>query len=163
MENTLSVSEITTLLFYQKANIKGQRVPEEILRQGQIVHSRLGFNNIKMFQRYWFSETTNSWWLIRGMPDKINDKEGVVEELKTYYKWTRKTQIEAGRVAGQIYCWLLGFKKFRIYFYNTLEEKIEKVEEYEFDEQKVKEYIEKAIKLKLLIGEFLKKYDEILE
>ncbi|OQY72239.1 MAG: hypothetical protein B6D44_10520, partial [Ignavibacteriales bacterium UTCHB2] len=72
----LSASEISGNIFYLEAKmnaLNGKSMPNQFLvnavNKGTLVHSRLGYAQTQLFQRY--LELDNKIFLIVGMPDKI--------------------------------------------------------------------------------------------
>ena len=165
MRYRLTVSEIVGLLFYKADDIVGkEKIGSEVLTEGKRIHERLGFNDPQQYRRFIFDPTTNHWWLIIGCPDKVEQKEGKVKELKTY--WTARMPDRtknAGITQALIYCWLTGLSKWELWGYSTYSNKLSKIVEGHADDEFVYRSILKAIQLKLMLHDFKKIYLEAVE
>jgi hypothetical protein len=154
------VSEIISLLFYRADDIAGKEmVPSEVLKEGKRIHDRLGFNDPQQYRRFVFDPNTNHWWLIIGCADKIDQKDGKVMELKTY--WTARMPDrtrDAGATQALIYCWLTGLGKWELWGYSTYSNKLSKIAEGHADDEFVRQTILKAIRLKMMLQDFRFKY-----
>lgn len=160
MRHRLTVSEVVGLLFYKDKDILGKPEPFNFaLTEGKRIHERLGFNDPQQFRRYIFDAETETWWLIIGCPDKIDQKNGAVKELKTYFtaKMPEATQ-NAGSLQAMIYCWLTGLSKWELWGYSSYHNKLSKIAEGNADDQLVFQTIIKAIRLKRLLRDFVKTY-----
>lgn len=165
MRYRLTVSEIVGLLFYKEEDILGKPEPYNfILTEGKRIHERLGFNDPQQYRRFIFNPDTEKWWLVIGCPDKIEQKEGKVLELKTYAtaQISQRTY-EAGTIQAMIYCWLTGLSKWELWGYSSYSNKLSKIAEGYVDEQFVWQTINKAIKLKLMLHDFVKIYREAVK
>lgn len=159
MQNKISVGEVIKYLYYLKSELSGFRIPEKYLREGIYYHNRLGFNNTELYQR-WYNyrkgKKHSEWWLVRGVPDRIvnEGKEIFVDELKTYRGGRKKDDLlEIGYTQANIYAWLLGIPKCRVYIYDP---RISRLDEYEYDFSwnKARRDIGKGIKIKKKLKKF---------
>jgi len=159
--NKLSAGQIASLIFYRQNDFSGKKVSDRQLKDGSWIHQRLGYNQEEVFVRYYYHPKTG-WWKIVGVPDKIIEEEGVVEELKTYI--TRKDwQSYVGKVQLMVYLWLTGFTKGRVVLYSMNAKKITEKQEYEFDKKFFKIIMDTAISLELKIREFRKNFEKAQE
>jgi len=146
MKNKISVGEIERYLFYLEDELAGRNPPEFVLREGSWLHQRLGYNQTEIFKRYY--QYQNELWLVLGCPDKIDEENGVVEELKTYRNHNRKDFfLEVGRSQANIYCWLTGLPRYAVVLYNAQTKEMKKYF-YDYDEEKAKRDIERGIEIK---------------
>ena len=164
-KNILTVSQIINLLFYKTDEItRTEVISPELLREGKRLHSRFGFDNAEIYKRFIYDPKTKEWWLILGCPDRIENREGKVMELKTYLNAKFPIQLkEIGKIQAMLYCWLTGLPKWELWGYSSYKNKIEKETEGEFNEKQVTDTILKAIELKSLLYEFKKEYEEKLK
>lgn len=165
MRYRLTVSEIVSLLFYKADDItKKEMVSSEILTEGKRIHDRLGFNDPQQYRRFIFDPNTNHWWLVIGCPDKIEQKDGKVLELKTYWQARMPDRTRnAGTLQALIYCWLTGLSKWELWGYSTYTNKLSKIVEGHADDEFVYRSILKAIQLKTMLHDFKKIYLEVAE
>ena len=153
----LSAGQISSLLFYRDKDMMGYKVPSSVLEAGSLVHARLGYNQPKLFMRFFLYK--GEYWLITGMPDKIDYENGVVEELKTFHsEQVRKRQEKAGKVQLNIYLFLTGLKKGKLCFYDMRKEEMVKIIDVEYDRQFLKRTLNTAIGLQKDIQKFVDKY-----
>jgi len=152
----LTVSQITALFFYRYRDMSGWRVPDRVLQSGNIVHSRLGYNQLYQFRRVYIHN--DEVYHIVGMPDKLEGD--MVVELKTYSGFSRKEQKMAGIVAVQIYLWLTGLENGKVVYFNTKTEKFDKEVKVSYDPELVKKIFTLAIGLQKDIDNFVEKYRE---
>jgi hypothetical protein len=164
-KNILTVSQIVNLLFYKTDEITRMEViSPELLREGKRIHSRFGFDNGELYRRFIFHPKTKEWWLILGCPDRVEQKEGKVIELKTYSNERFPSKLkEIGKIQAMLYCWLTGFPKWELWGYSSYKNKVEKEEEGEYNEKYITETILKAIELKSLLQEFKEEYEKKLK
>ncbi len=142
----ISVGEIERLLHYLEEELSGYRIPESILREGQWIHMRLGYNQPEIFKRFLFVE--DELWLIGGAPDLI-DESGNIRELKTYRDGKRKGfLLEVGKTQANIYCWLTGLPRYCVDLYSIPEQKVTDSVCFDYDESKAVEDIKRAIERK---------------
>jgi len=157
MIKKLSVSQIVSLLVYQEGNIKRGLPPAEILLQGKMIHSRLGFSQVKVFSR--FFPTKDGEYLISGLPDRLSPP--YVEELKTFSNENvRKSQEKAGHIQSNIYCWLVGLTKYKLHFFDLRKEEIVKIVEGKYNKDKLIKDITRAIYLQQMVDDFTIKYQK---
>ena len=161
----LTASQIVSLLYYKADDIvKQEPVSSEILYEGKRIHSRLGFDEPQQYRRFYFDEKTKGWWLIIGCPDKVDQKNGKVLELKTFQTARISDKVKnVGIVQVNIYCWLTGLLNWELWGYSSYTNKLFKVEEGKFLVDLALQSIEKAIQLKLALLNFHKTYKAIAE
>jgi len=166
----ISVGEIEKYLFYLGRNLQEYIPFEEIVRaikSGRWWHSRLGYNNTELFQRFYpYRENRNiEWWLVRGVPDKIDWENAIVYELKTYRNGkSREFMLNVGRVQGNIYCWLTGCEKYIVVLVDVTKLKPEEEhEEFNYDESIALYHIYKGIKLKKWLKGIREQYQEMVK
>lgn len=155
--NKLSVSQVVSLLIYKAEDLEKGLPPYEVLAEGRIIHSRLGYAQPKIFVRYFPYRAGGKveWWSIGGMPDRLNVEEGKVEELKTFKsESTKKMQTQAGIIQCNIYCWLTGFNDWSLIFYDAKAEKITDIIEGKFDKTKLCQDLKLAIRLQKELDKF---------
>jgi len=152
----ISVGEIEKLLFYITNDLRGYRVGDRVLQEGQWVHNRLGYNQQEIYRRFFYykEDGNEEIWQVGGCPDKIDYNEGVIRELKTYRSPKAKEfLLEVGKSQANIYCWLTGLKRYCVDLYNVSEQKITDSVCEEFNEQKAMQDISEAIKRKKYLYE----------
>jgi len=114
----VGVSQLVYLLY--KPESYGRLPPKEVLDKGRMLHWKLGFDNTERFTRYYEFDEENL-FKISGVPDKIDEKEGVVEELKTYHP--RYNNIEVVKNIGiaqlYFYAFLTGLYKLKLHLLNS--------------------------------------------
>ena len=124
-----SVGEIIDSLFYRP--FKPWR--QNGTRRGQILHYRLGFNNAELFQRYY--QIMDYIILVRGCPDRIQPP--YVDELKTCRHILHPKINKAAEYQLQLYMWLTGLTKGRLYVYYIDRGELVKEATYQYDPEKV--------------------------
>ena len=148
MQNKLSAGEISNLLYYQnypKVKIKCKTK----YKSGNQLHKELGFTNQKIYSRYYKRPYEDEFWRLNGIPDRINQNKGIVEELKTYRsERTKEKQRKAGETQINVYSFLTGLYKQKLYLYDTILGEYEEIQERCFDYDKFCSDVEKAIKIK---------------
>ena len=148
----ISVGKIIKYLFSLEEELFGYRIPEEIFREGEEYHRKLGFNQPRVFGRFFkYSEKGRGreWWLVKGRPDRISVERGIlyVDELKTYRNNNSKTKaLERGDTQGAIYAWLTGAEYYRVFLYDVKTQKMER-HTFRFSEKKAERSIRKGIKI----------------
>jgi len=148
MQNKLSASEISNLIYYQTFNFPKIKHKSKY-KSGNQLHKELGFTNQKIYSRYYKRPYENEFWRLNGIPDRIDQREGVVEELKTYRsEETKEKQRKAGETQINVYSFLTGLYKQKLYLYNTVTKEFEEIQEGYFDYDKLYSDVEKAIYLK---------------
>ena len=67
MVRRIGVSKIVSILFYNPL----QRVSEDVLSEGTMIHNRLGFSGTTTYRRFY--EFEGELYEIIGMPDRITE------------------------------------------------------------------------------------------
>ncbi|HIQ49741.1 MAG TPA: hypothetical protein EYH56_00950 [Nanoarchaeota archaeon] len=163
MKRKMTVSEIITVLYYLSYYLNSltgkfsSNAFSQNLETGNKIHKKLGYSQDKyIFQR--FVEVDGEYWQIIGKPDEVNEEEGYIGELKTYRNKKKKEKIkEIAETQANIYCFLSGFPKFKVYLYDALEDKKTYEKEYEANYKKAEEDIKKAVRRKKKAHKLLKK------
>jgi len=158
----LSASEISGNLFYLEAKmnaLNGKGIPNQFLvnavNKGTLVHSRLGYAQTQLFQRY--LELDNKIFLIVGMPDKIETNPLVVIEFKTFHdNKSKKNNFKVAQVQVQVYSFITGIMKQRVDLFSNYYDKIVEKIDMEYDEKLLYDSIIKAYEIKLRLAEFAK-------
>ncbi len=164
MRKRLTVSEVVNLFLYRNREILyGSSFPKNYtLNEGKRIHNRLGYDQPWLFRKYFW--TGKDWWLLLGCPDRLDEKDGVVMELKTFEERNISENTLAGaNIQCQLYCWLTGFKKFAIYGHSIYTNKTSKRLDGEFDPAFVGKIIKEAVGLKISLSNFAKTYETIIE
>jgi len=154
MIKKISVSEIERLLYYIQDELKGYRVPDKVLYEGWMIHSRLGYNQPEVFKRFYEYESNGNkeYWLVYGTPDKIDYENGIIFELKTYRSArAKKSLLNVAKTQVNLYCWLTGLRKYCIDLYNINEGKITDSICEDYSETKAVDDIREAIERKLYL------------
>lgn len=154
----LTASEIVSLFLYKDRDILSNSIScSPMLEEGKRIHNRLGFDQPWLFRRYFWDG--KDWWLIIGCPDKIDEKKGIIHELKTFEKRNiSKDTLFGAFIQCQIYCWLTGFQEFLIWGHSVYSNKTSKRLLGKYDPILAKRIIKKAIELKLYLSTFAKEY-----
>lgn len=156
----LSASKIASLIVY------GVRfdpfVPpavENAMKQGRIIHSRLGFTNSQIFSRY--LRVGKELVLISGMPDLIDEEKGEVLELKTYHSPTsKKRNLKYATIQVRVYSFVTGLEKGKVVLYHISDKKKEEIPIL-FDKVEFRRNIMKALKVIKLMDSFKNNYKKI--
>jgi len=159
----ISVGEIERLLFYVQDELRGYKVNDRVLQEGQWIHIRLGYNQQEIYRRFfYYRENGNEEiWQVGGCPDKIDYENGVIRELKTYRSERRKQfLLEVGRTQANIYCWLTGLRRYCIDLYDLNQQRITESICEEYDEKKAIKDITEAIRRKKYLYELAKIWKE---
>ena len=146
---------LVDLLYSPSSILNNRKIPPKIAENGNVVHLKLGYVGSETFKKYYRLGD----YLIEviGSPDKINYKDGCVEELKTYSsERSRENQIERGKLQLIFYSWLTGLECARLVLYDTVNNRMEIIN-YNFTEKEINEILEKAIKKYIEIREVLSK------
>ena len=147
------VHTLVDLLYSPHNIISNRKNDQKITEEGNIIHFKLGYVGTEMFKRYYkFGD-----YLIEvvGTPDKINTKEGCVEELKTYRsEFSREAQKQRGKLQLIFYSWLTGLSCARLVLYDAVNNKIELIY-YNFTEKEINETLEKAVRKYVELRELL--------
>lgn len=159
----LSASQIVALLCYKPDEITGTAfINQQAVNEGKRIHSRLGFDQARIFSKYFFDPNEMRWYLINGCPDRIED--GKILELKTYGSSSVPAKIKrVGILQCQIYCWLTALFSWELWGYNTREGKLVKICDGNYDEYLVREVIQTAIKLKRKLERFRAEYEKMIQ
>ena len=109
----LSVSDICKLYFFDTLQISN-----EVCKRGVKEHEKNGYNNKKLFERYYQIEL-DTILQIRGIPDAIEPP--YVIEFKTCSRKTLETVVDYAEIQLHLYMWLTGLEKGRVdvYFKDT--------------------------------------------
>ena len=145
----LSVSNLVGFLYYFDRRMP----PDYILRDGRILHWKLGFDNERMFTRYIKFE--DELYEISGIPDKLDLKRGEVHELKTGKKLTERTKNYALDQV-KIYSWLTGLWTFRVFFFYTGSRKLDEIASGETNNEEVEALIYDCLKRRREMQRLLK-------
>ena len=156
----LSASEISGNIFYLEAKmnaLNGKSMPNQFLvnavNKGTLVHSRLGYAQTQLFQRY--LELDNKTFLIVGMPDKIETNPLVVIEFKTFHdSKSKKNNFKVAQVQVQVYSFITGIMKQRVDLFSNYYDKVVEKIDMEYDEKLLYESIIKAYEIKLRLAKF---------
>jgi len=89
LDRRISAGEIIEYLFYLNGESHEENSSERSLKVGEWLHQKLGYNQTEIFKRYYQYQGEN--WLVGGCPDKIDEQNGMIEELKTYQNHDKKT------------------------------------------------------------------------
>jgi hypothetical protein len=140
-------------LLYSPQYILSKKDTKKVTEEGNIIHLRLGYVGNEMFKRFYrFGDYLVE---IIGTPDKVDYKEGCVEELKTYRtERTREIQKERGRLQLMFYSWLTGLNCAKLVLYDASNNSIEVIK-YDFSEKEINEVLEKAVKKYIELREVL--------
>lgn len=148
----ISASEIASLIVYGPLR-NFSYTNQEKMDIGRYAHLKFGFTNVKKFTR--FIVIDDYLVEITGYPDRIDYNNATIEELKTFNRRDLSKQEKAGIIQLQIYLFLTGMTKGKIYLFNVEGEKITKRLEIEYDENQIIDYIKKAITIKLALQNLL--------
>ena len=109
------------------------------MSEGTRLHLEMGFTNKRSF-----SKVVDD-IVVSGIPDRITN--GVIEDLKTYYSEESRDFYEAmAHCQCNIYCFLAGLKKYKIYMYHVPSGKMTEIERLADYDQALKD-IRKAVKV----------------
>jgi len=106
--------------------------------KGDILHYKLGFMNSEKFCRYYdlsIFGLSNTYLLICGVPDRISYEDGklYVDELKTTITGRDSLVKKIGEVQLQLYMFLTGINRGRLYIYYKDRDELKLVEVVEYD------------------------------
>jgi hypothetical protein len=149
------VHTLVDLLYSPQKILSNKKYDKNFSDMGNVIHLKLGYVGNETFKKYY---VYGDYMIeIMGSPDKVNYKEGCVEELKTYSsERSRENQKERGRLQLIFYSWLTGLKCARLVLYDTVNNKMEVIN-YNFTEKEINEVVEKAIKKYIEVREVLSK------
>ena len=106
----LSVSTVVAIKFDPSRVL--YRSYSKGMSEGTRLHLEMGFTNKRSFSKM-IDDV-----IVSGIPDRITD--GVIEDLKTYYSEESRDFYEAmAHCQCNIYCFLAGLKKYKIYMYHV--------------------------------------------
>jgi len=135
----LGVSKIITDLFY------GGRQPfRRDVMSGDVLHARLGFLGDEVYCR--FLELPEAYVKLCGAPDRIVMEGGrlYVDELKTTYNHQEYME-RIAYVQLQLYMFLTGITRGRIFVYDKSKGELRMVREVEYDENFVRNLLSRYI------------------
>jgi len=156
----LTASQIVSLFLYKDRDILYGSFPSGYaMAEGKRIHDRLGYNQPWLFRRFFF--TGKDWWIILGCPDKLDEKNGVILELKTFgQRNISPNAILVARIQCQLYCYLTGIDKFAIYGHSVYSNRTSKRLEGKYDAELTEKIIRTAIELRESLAKFAKEYRE---
>lgn len=153
----ITSSQISGLIGYPlRINDFPSHYFQEAVSRGRLIHSRLGFDNTKTFQRV--LKIGKRSILIAGMPDRIDDK--YCYELKTYKKRTKEKVIRVGKIQCKTYTFITGLPS-KLILYDVDKEKITEERVIVFNLKEFKKIVKKALLLREMIEKFKKKFKDI--
>jgi len=157
--NKITSSEISGLLSYPiRINEWTSHWLQEAVSRGRLIHSRLGFDNVKTFQRVLRLNSKSI--LIVGMPDRVDDK--YCYELKTYTKRTKQKVVKVGEIQCKCYTFITGLPS-KLVLYNVDKEKIVEEKIVPFNLREFRKIVKRALLLRDMIKKFKKKFKEVQE
>lgn len=107
-------------------------------------HKKLGFEVEGLYEKYFRHD--GKIYRIYGSPDRLNRKEKVVEELKTFrYVENLELQRTRGIYQLKIYCYLVGYRTARLYLYDVCEGRYTEILTFGVSPKEQRKTIEKAI------------------
>jgi len=143
---TLSVSTIVAME-HDPARILYRRYTPG-MSEGARIHLEMGFTNKKSFSKI-IDDV-----VVSGVPDRVTN--GVIEDLKTYYtEESRAWYSVLAHCQCNLYCYLAGLKKYRIFFYHVPSGKMDTVErdaDFKAAESLIKRSVRKWKRLHKLLG-----------
>lgn len=156
----LTVGEIVSLFLYKERDIQySSFLPSYELTEGKRIHNRLGFDQPWLFRKYFW--TGKDWWLVIGCPDKLDQKAGLIHELKTFGERNiSKNMLLGATIQCQLYCWLTGLPRFIIWGHSVYSNKTSKRLEGKYDPVFVENVLREAVELKLSLADFARVYRE---
>jgi len=116
--------------------------------KGSIIHYKLGFNNDELFQRYLDLSSygyDNTYLLIRGVPDRI--VLPYVDELKTTVRNNDGIIIDVAVDQLQLYMFITGLDKGRLYIYYKDTKELELFDTYRFNRERFDDIIRTFMEL----------------
>ena len=94
-----------------------------------------------------------------GQPDKIDDKNGVIMELKTHQARTMPDNLLANaEIQCKVYCWLTGIPRYAIFTYSVYSGKKRKRLETKANLTEAEHIIATAIRLKKKLYQLADEY-----
>jgi len=133
-------------------------VPSSILRQGRLIHAKLGYQESITLARYF--EFADIGWLILGNPDLIDGN--TIAELKVSFSRNKINRLkEKGETQANIYAWMGDFPYYRCDIYSQYNNKLEIGEKKRTDSKKATEDVRTALSIVLGFEELIKKRKEI--
>jgi len=153
----ISSSQISGLIGYPiRINEFTSHWLQEAISRGRLIHSRLGFDNTKIFQRV--LRIGKKSVLITGMPDRVDDK--YCYELKTYRRKTKEKVIKVGRIQCKTYSFVTGLPS-KLILYDVDKEKITEEKVVVFNLKEFRRIVKKALLLREMIEKFKKRFKEV--
>lgn len=131
----MTVNRIIMALYYNPFEWPS----EDDMKKSIEIHDKLGFNSWKIYRRVY--EFEGERYEIFGIPDRISP-DGYVEELRL----GKSKDIEPAEAEANIYCWLVGLKNYRIYFYDSRKERVFMKIENEFDEKRLVKDLDEGLR-----------------
>lgn len=128
--------------------------------QGNIIHYRLGFNNVEKFCRY--MELDNYYVKLCGVPDRISYENGrlYVDELKTTITGKDNYIKSVGLAQLQLYMYITGISEGRLFIYYKDKGTLSLDTILQYDENKVKDILIKYITILEMKERFKKTYNQ---
>ena len=155
----ITSSEISSLLGYPPSvNEFTPHYIQEAVLKGKLIHSRLGYDNVKTFQRVLRLNAKSV--LIVGMPDRIDDR--YCYELKTYTSRTKEKVVKVGEIQCKCYSFITGLPS-KLILYSVEEEKITEERVVPFSLKEFRKIVKRALLLREMIRKFKKKFKEMQE
>ena len=113
---------------------------------GTELHRQLGYDNDNLLGRKYSDPWTGQTVLLIGQIDRLD--HGIVVELKTVKK-RRNIKKQIRQAKGQVlcYCYIAGFKKYRIVVYDAIKGSVIKEIEGKFDQDKFDRMMHRALLL----------------
>jgi len=153
----VTCSEIAYLLAYPvRVNELTPYWLAEIIARGRMIHQRLGFDNIKSFQR--ILKLNGGSILITGLPDRIDNN--FCYEFKTFSRKTRKKVVKCGEIQCKCYTFITGLPS-KLVLYDVEKEKIVSEKIIRYSPKEFKRIVKKALQIQKLIREFKQTYKKI--
>ena len=153
----ITSSEISSLLGYPpRVNEFTSHFLQDAISRGRLIHSRLGFDNVKTFQRVLRLNAKSV--LIVGMPDRVDDK--YCYELKTYNAKTKEKVVKVGKIQCKTYTFITGLPS-KLVLYNVDKEEITEEKIVPFNLKEFKVLVKKALQLREMIRKFKKRFKDV--
>jgi len=153
----ITSSEVSGLLGYPpRVNEFTSHYLQEAISRGRLIHSRLGFDNVKTFQRV--LRLNKESVLVVGMPDRVDDK--YCYELKTYTRRTKEKVIKVGKIQCKTYTFITGLPS-KLVLYSVDAEKITEEKIVPFNLKEFRMLIRKALLLREMIKKFKARFKDV--
>lgn len=150
----VGVHTLVDLLYSPENILTPYRKDGKNYENGSAIHLKLGYTGGETFRRYY----TIGDYLIEviGTPDKVNYKEGCVEELKTYRtERTREIQKERGKLQLAIYCELTGLSCAKLILHDARNNKTETIY-FNFTKEEAQKVLDEALRRYIKLRETLR-------